>query len=211
MKTKGEALEIFKLLSSEYKYVKTFLSYDSPFNFLTAVILSAQCTDKKVNEVTKKLFAKYKTIDDYVNADINEFEQDIKSTGFYKNKAKNIIAAAGVIKEKFKGRLPDNIENMITIPGVGRKTANIALNVIYDKNEGIAVDTHVKRISQRIGLTENNDPDKIEQDLMRLYPKEYWKKITTIFISHGRNTCIARKPLCEKCIVREMCESAFYF
>lgn len=222
-------LEVFK---STYPGAKIALKYGSPWELLVAVILSAQCTDKKVNEVTDKLFKKYKSIDDYVNAQITEFEQDIKSTGFYHNKAKNILSSAKIIKEKFKGQLPKTMEEMITLPGVARKTANIVLGNVYGAVEGIAVDTHVGRISQRLQLVsfdkiggkrkitfEKNgkelvdyikdaDPVKIEKELMEAIPKDEWFSLTYRIIDHGRAICKAQNPSCEECPFKVICPSS---
>lgn len=174
------------------------LNYGNPIQLLVAVMLSAQCTDKKVNEVTAELFKKYKTVDDFAKADLRTFEQEIKPTGFYKAKAKNIIAAAKMIREKFAGRLPHTIEQMTKLPGVGRKTANIVLGNAFGIVEGIAVDTHVRRLARHFGWTKENDPDKIEQDLMRLWPKKYWLKGTYLLQHYGRTICTARKCRCKE-------------
>ncbi len=157
-----------------------------------AVVLSAQCTDKKVNEVTEKLFKKYRKLDDYVRAKKSEFEKDIRPTGFYRNKTKSILSAAKVVKEKFGGKLPRTMAEMITIPGVGRKSANVILGNAYGIVEGIAVDTHVRRLSRLLGLTKHNDPVKIERDLMQIVPKNDWFKFTYLLIDYGRKYCSAR-------------------
>ena len=167
-----------------------------------AVILSAQCTDKKVNEVTEKLFKKYKTLDDYVKASPEEFERDIKSTGFYRNKAKNILAAAKIIKEKFGGRVPRTMEEILTLPGVARKTANIVLGNAYGVVEGIAVDTHVRRLVRLWGLTKENNADKIERDLMQIIPKKEWFNFTYRTINYGRKYCPAKKHDHSKCPIK---------
>lgn len=168
------------------------LEYSNNWELVVAVALSAQCTDKKVNEVTRKLFKKYSTLEDYVNADIKEFEQDIYSTGFYKNKAKNILAGARVVKEQFGGEIPKTIAELIQIPGVGRKTANVVLGNAYGIYEGIAVDTHVKRFVQNFGLSDSNNPDVIERDLMQIFPQEEWFPFTYYAIEYGRQYCPAR-------------------
>ena len=176
--------------------VKIALRYKTNWQLFVAVILSAQCTDKKVNEVTKKLFKKYKKFDDYVNADIKEFEKDIKQTGFYHNKAKNILSSAKIIKEKFGGKVPNKMSDILKLPGVGRKTANAVLGSAYGVVEGIAVDTHVKRLAIKFDLTDNTDPDKIEKDLMQILPKKEWLHFTHRLIEYGRNICPARKHDC---------------
>lgn len=198
--------KIIQLLQKEYPNAKIALKFSNPLEILVATILSAQCTDERVNKVTAELFKKYKTVDDYANADIKKFEQEIKSTGFYKMKAKNIINAAKMIKEKFSGKVPDNMEDLLKLPGVARKTANVVLGNAYGKVEGIVVDTHVRRLSYRIGLTKNTDPNKIEQDLMKIVPKDKWFIFPYLLIDHGRKVCTARKPLCDKCVIEKYCE-----
>jgi len=168
------------------------LRYGNNWELLVAVMLSAQCTDKKVNEVTAKLFKKYRSLDDYVRARQKDFEQDIYSTGFYRNKAKNILKAAKLVKNKFGCKLPKTMKEMLTLPGVARKTANVVLGNAYGVIEGIAVDTHVRRLAKRFGLTKHNDPVKIERDLMELIPKKDWFKTTYLFIEYGRKYCTAK-------------------
>lgn len=202
---KPDIKKIIQLLQKEYPNAKIALKFSNPLEILVATILSAQCTDERVNKVTAELFKKYKTVDDYANADIKKFEQEIKSTGFYKMKAKNIINAAKMIKEKFGGKVPDNMEDLLKLPGVARKTANVVLSNAYGKVEGIVVDTHVRRLSYRIGLTKNTDPNKIEQDLMKIVPKDKWFIFPYLLIDHGRKVCTARKPLCDKCIIEKYC------
>jgi len=191
-KLKEKALKIIKVLKRLFPTAKIALNYSNPWELLIAVVLSAQCTDKKVNEVTKKLFKKYKTLDDYIKANPREFEQDIKSTGFYKNKAKNILATARIIKEKFNGQVPKTMEELLTLPGIGRKSANVILGNAYGIVEGIAVDTHVRRLAKKLGLTKNTDPDKIEKDLTQIIPKKYWFPFTYWLIEYGRKYCPAR-------------------
>ena len=191
-KIKEKALKIIKVLKRLFPTAKIALNYSNPWELLVAVVLSAQCTDKKVNEVTEKLFKKYKTLDDYIKANPREFEQDIKSTGFYKNKAKNILATARVIKEKFNGQVPKKMGELLTLPGIGRKSANVILGNAYGIVEGIAVDTHVRRLAKKLGLTKNTDPDKIEKDLMQIIPKKYWFPFTYWLIEYGRKYCPAR-------------------
>ena len=207
---KKERLDIIiKQLEQDYPEAKTSLNYCSPLEILVATILSAQCTDKRVNIVTQSLFKKYQTVEDYANADLSELEQDIRSTGFYRNKAKNIKKAAWMIVENYNSQVPQTMEELIKLPGVARKTANIVLSNAYGTIVGIAVDTHVKRISKRLGLTKNTNPEKIESDLMQIVPKEYWKQITNLLIYHGRKVCTARKPKCSLCGLKNVCPSAF--
>jgi len=201
--------QIIQILEKEYPEAKTSLHYHNALEILVATILSAQCTDKRVNIVTKSLFKKYQTAQDYANAEITELEQDIRSTGFYRNKAKNIKKSGWMIVEKYDGKVPNTMEELIKLPGVARKTANIVLSNAYGKIVGIAVDTHVHRISKRLGLTQNKNPDKIERDLMQIVPKEYWKRITNLIIFHGRKVCAARKAKCNICGLNQICPSAF--
>lgn len=204
------AIEVLKTLRPIYKQKPdTALEHHDAIQLLVATILSAQCTDNRVNIVTKSLFKRYKTVENFAGADLKQFEQEIRSTGFYHNKAKNVINAAKMIQNDFGGRVPDTMEDLIKLPGVARKTANIVLSGAFHKNEGIAVDTHVKRLSQRIGLTDNKDPAKIEQDLMPMYSKADWWHISNTLIWHGRAVCISRKPLCDKCQISKLCRSAF--
>ena len=202
-------LKIIELLETAYSHAKTALNYTNPLEILVATILSAQCTDKRVNIVTKTLFKKYKTATDYANADLAELEEDIRSTGFYRNKAKNIKNTGRMLVEKYDSQVPRTMEELIELPGVARKTANIVLSNAYGVIVGIAVDTHVRRLSERLGLTENTNPDKIEADLMLIVPKAYWKRINNLLIFHGRNVCIARKPKCSPCVLNKLCPSAF--
>jgi len=199
--------EILKRLKRKYK-PRTVLRYKNPLEILIATILSAQCTDKRVNLVTRELFKKYRTAEDYADADLEEFQQEIRSTGFYRNKAKNIINCCGILVEKFDSKVPRTMEELITLPGVARKTANIVLQAGYGIVEGIAVDTHVKRISQLLGLTDNKDPVKIEQDLMKISPRKEWMNLSHLLVMHGRETCIARRPKCKECMLNDLCPSA---
>jgi len=205
----GHASEILAILSQTYGEQSTALMHQNPLQLLISTILSAQCTDARVNLVTRELFKKYKTVQDYANADLREFEQDIKSTGFYKNKAKNIIASAKKILSDFGGKVPDKMELLVTLPGVGRKTANVILSEGFGITSGIAVDTHVRRVSFRLGLTKNTDPEKIERDLMELYPEKEWRNVSNLLITHGRKICDAKKPYCSKCPLNKICPSAF--
>ncbi len=189
---KRRAEKIIRALKKLFPNAKIVLKYGNNWELLVAVVLSAQCTDKKVNEVTEKLFKKYRKLDDYVKADPREFEKDIKPTGFYRAKARNILRAARVVKEKFGGKLPKTMAEMITIPGIGRKSANVILGNAYGVVEGIAVDTHVKRLSKQLGLTAHTDPVKIERDLMVIIPKKNWFEATYLLIDFGRGFCKAR-------------------
>lgn len=195
---RNRALRIVQTLKKLFPAAKIALKYGNPWELLVAVVLSAQCTDKKVNEVTEKLFKKYRTLEDYVKADPKKFEKDIKPTGFYRNKAKNILATAKIVKEKFKGEVPCTMEELLTLPGVARKTANIILGNACGVVVGIAVDTHVRRLSIKLGLTDHDDPVKIERDLMKLLPKREWFKFTYRMIEYGRKICPARKHECRE-------------
>lgn len=200
---------ILKLLKKNYPHAKIILKYGNPLELLVSVVLSAQCTDVMVNKVTERLFKKYTTITDYVNADPKEFEQDIKSTGFYHNKTKNILAAAKLINDKFYGKIPKTMDEMLTVPGVARKTANVVLGNAYRIVEGIAVDTHVLRLSGRLGLVEKDaDPVKTEKQLMEVIPREDWFKVTYLLIDHGRAVCRAQNPDCKNCILKIICPSS---
>jgi endonuclease-3 len=190
------AAKIVVVLKKLYPEIGVALHYGSSWELLVAVILSAQSTDKKINEVTAELFKKYRTLDDYINADIKKFEQDIKASGFYHNKAKNILASAKMIKERFAGKVPNTMQDLLTLPGVARKTANIVLGNAYGIIEGIAVDTHVRRFALKFDLTENTDPNRIEQDLMKLLPKKEWFNFTHRIQAYGREICPARKHDC---------------
>ena len=203
--------KILAILKKEYPGTTTALLYHTPLQLLVATILSAQCTDTRVNIVTGELFKKYKTVEDYADADLKVFEQGIRSTGFYRNKAKNIIGAANMIIKDFGGKVPDSMEKLILLPGVARKTANIVLSHAYGKIEGMAVDTHVRRVSFRLGLTKNTDPVKIEIDLMKIADKKDWTLFSNLLIAHGRATCVARKPKCLECVVSRLCPSKKLF
>lgn len=196
---KNKAKVVLKELKEIFPKTKTALNFSSVFELLVAVVLSAQCTDKKVNEVTEKLFKKYKNVDAYAKAKKAEFEKDIKSTGFYRNKTKNILATAKIVQQKFGGKVPDSMEALISLPGVARKTANIVLGSGFGKTEGIAVDTHVKRISLLHGLTDKKNPDKIEQDLMEIFPRKEWTELNHRLVDYGREYCSARKHDHENC------------
>ena len=202
------APEIVRLLSEAYPDARVALRFSNPLEMLVATILSAQCTDEKVNEVTATLFAKYRAPEDYLRVPEDELKADIKPTGFFNQKATSIRAACQRIVEAYDGRVPDTMEDLVTLRGVARKTANIVLGNAYHKVEGIAVDTHVKRVSNRLGLSEESDPDKIERDLMRLIPRERWFPFTYVLIDHGRALCVARRPLCEACPVNHLCPAS---
>jgi len=208
---KAHVLNIIRLLEKEHPDAKIALDYTNPLELLIATILSAQCTDKRVNIVTKTLFKKYKTPKDYVNVDIKELEEDIESTGFYRNKAKNIKKCCQMLIEKFNSQIPKTMDELLELPGVARKTANIVLSNAYGIIEGIAVDTHVRRLAKRLGLTESEDQDKIEKDLMEITPKAQWMRITDLLIFHGRRVCLAKGPKCESCVLNKICPSAFAF
>jgi endonuclease-3 len=203
--------KIIEFLEKEYPNVKTALSYSNPLEILVATMLSAQTTDVAVNKVTKTLFKKYRTSEDYANADIKELEQDIHSTGFYHNKARNLQKCCQLLIEKFHSQVPKTMEELIELPGIARKTANIVLYNAYNIIAGIAVDTHVRRLSERLGLTRQKDQNKIEKDLMQITPKEKWMLLTDLLIFHGRQICIAKKPKCKACILNKICPSAFTF
>ncbi len=209
---KGKATEenvkqMLRLLRKEYPKPKTALKYRSPFELLVATVLSAQTTDVHVNRVTEKLFKKYKTVKDYAGAKPAAFQKDVSSINFYRNKARNIQNAAKMVLEDFGGRLPQTMEELVKLPGVARKTANIILSNAFGKNEGIAVDTHVKRLAGRLGLTKHTDPVKIERDLMELTPKKDWGNISHLLIFHGRAVCMAKKPRHGECVLYDICPS----
>ncbi len=211
LEPKTRTQKIIQLLQKQYPNAKTALTYTNPLELLVATMLSAQTTDVQVNFVTKTLFKKYQTAQDYANVDIKELEQDIHSTGFYHNKAKNLQGCCRMLVEKFGGQVPKTMAELTELPGVARKTANIVLYNAFGVTAGIAVDTHVMRLSQRLGLTEHKDQNRIEQDLMAVTPKEEWMPLTDLLIFHGRQVCIAKKPRCEICVLNEICPSAFTF
>jgi endonuclease-3 len=198
--------KILSLLEKAYPDAGLVLHYKNPLELLVATILAAQCTDERVNKVTEPLLKKYKTANDFANAKHDIFEQEIRSTGFYKNKAKNIIACSKELVERFDGKVPDTMEDLVTLPGVGRKTANVLLGNVFGK-QAMAVDTHVFRVSHRLELAKANDPDKVEQELCKIIPQEKWTRSCLVMGTHGRHTCIARKPLCNVCVVEKLCNS----
>lgn len=207
--TKAERERVDKILAlldehytTEYK---CYLNHDTPWQLLIAVILSAQCTDARVNIVTKDLFEKYKSLEDFANADLGELEKDIHSTGFYKNKARNIILCAEKLVREYGGEVPQTLEELTGLAGVGRKTANVIRGNIYHE-PSVVVDTHVKRISRKLGFTTEEDPEKIEYDLMRILPKDHWILYNIQIITHGRGVCTARNPGCSQCFLKELCK-----
>jgi endonuclease-3 len=203
--------KIIQLLEKEHADAKIALHYTNPLELLIATILSAQATDEQINKITPTLFKKYRTAEDFANADLNELEQHIKSSGFYHNKAKNIQNCCKMLVGKYRSGVPRTMPELLELPGVARKTANIVLQNAYGIIEGIAVDTHVRRLAQRLGLSEKDDPNKIEADLMQLVPKEKWMRITDLLIFHGRRICTAKKPHCAGCVLNKICPCAFAF
>ena len=205
---KQRALEILVRLKRLYPDATCSLNYETPVQLLVATILSAQCTDERVNKVTPTLFARYPDASALAGADLEELEQLVKSTGFYRNKAKNIRAACQKIVTDFGGEVPKRMEELTQLSGVARKTANVVLAHAFDINAGVTVDTHVKRLSHRLGLTQETDPVKVERDLMKLLPQPDWENWSIRLIYHGRAVCPARKPACERCVVSDLCPSA---
>lgn len=206
MNLKEKACEIYRILNETYPDAVCSLDFNTVFELLAATILAAQCTDERVNKVTKDLFAKYKTTEDYAAASLEEMENDVKSTGFYRNKAKNIILSAQKIIADFNGEVPKTMEELLTLPGVGRKTANLILGDVYGV-PSVVVDTHVKRIANKLGLTKNREPEKIEQDLREILPEEYYTHFNHITVYHGRAVCKAKGPMCHICPVSHLCDS----
>lgn len=207
---KKRAGEILKILRKADPNARTALNFTNPLELLVATILSAQCTDARVNIVTPALFAKYKTPADYAAADPAVFQDEIRTTGFFRQKTKSIQAACKMIVEEHKGKVPDTMEDLLTLPGVARKTANVVLGAAFGKNEGIAVDRHVMRVAgQRLKLSSHDEPVKIEQDLMEIVPRKDWTIFSFLIINHGRRTCTARKPDCPGCPINKLCPSAF--
>jgi len=198
--------KIFQLLQKNYGEVKPFLRFSNPLESLIATILSAQCTDERVNIVTKELFKKYKTPEDYLNVSNEELENDIRSTGFFKNKTKTIKNLCKTLVEKHNGKVPPSMEELTKIPGIGRKTANVVLSQAFGIVEGITVDTHVLRVSQRLGLTDKKDPEKVEIDLMEKFSKDKWYQLSMLLILHGRKICGAKKPKCGECFLNDLCD-----
>lgn len=206
--TQQRALEILIRLKRLYPDAKCTLNYETPVQLLVATILSAQCTDERVNKVTPALFSRFPDAPALAGADLEELETLVRSTGFYRNKAKNIKGACRMIAEKFQGKVPKRMELLLELPGVARKTANVVLAHAYGINQGVTVDTHVSRLSRRLGLTEHTDAVRVERDLIRLLPQEDWENWSIRLIYHGRAICNARKPLCEACALADLCPSA---
>ncbi|MEK7590691.1 MAG: endonuclease III [Patescibacteria group bacterium] len=199
---------VLRTLEKVYDPPKTFLRFRTPFDLLVVTILSAQCTDARVNIVSKSLFARYKKPEDYLRVSREELERDIKSCGTYRNKARFIQELSAILLKKYGGKVPNSMQELTALPGVGRKTASIILSVIFHKNEGIAVDTHVLRLAQRLGLSKHSDPIKVELDLMRKTPRERWGELTTLLISHGRAVCTAQNRQCFRCVFMKECPSS---
>ena len=205
--TRAQVEEIIKRLGKLYPHPKTELNYKTPFELLAATILSAQATDASVNRVTERLFKKYGSIRDFDAAPLAELEKDVAGINFYRNKAKNIKSCAGIILTRYGGQVPDTMAALVELPGVARKTANVLLSNAFGKSEGIAVDTHVKRLSQRLGITKNTDPVKIEKDLMEMAPRSRWGDLSHMLILHGRRVCTARAPRHKECVLYDICPS----
>lgn len=204
---KNKVKKIIALLSDKYPSPKCALEHKTPWELLVATILSAQCTDKRVNMITPALFEKYSSVEAFANANIKELEKYIHSAGFFHNKAKNIIGCAKELLNLYNGILPQTLDELTKLPGVGRKTGSVLLGSAFGKAEGIVVDTHVSRLSQKIGLTTNSDAEKIEKDLMKIVEKKHWINISHWLILHGRETCIARRPKCSECLISHLCDS----
>ncbi len=208
--TAARVLKIAAILGRAFPGVRISLDYGNPLELLVATILSAQCTDERVNRVTKDLFRKYRAAADYARASQEELEGDIRSTGFFRNKARSIRALGAALTERFGGKVPGTLEELVTLPGVGRKTANVVLGGAFGV-PGIVVDTHVGRVARRLGLTREDDPVKVEFELMPVVPKEEWSRFSLLLIHHGRRTCQARKPLCASCPIGDLCPSRDLF
>ena len=202
------APEIYRRLSQAYPDAKCALDHRNPYELIVATILSAQCTDKRVNMVTPALFAKYPDAAALAVANPEELQEMIKSTGFFRNKTKSLLGMSSAVAEQHEGAVPDTMEQLVKLPGVGRKTANVVLGNAFGREEGVVVDTHVSRLSNRLALSRQSDPVRIEQDLMALFPREQWTMLAHLLISHGREICDARRPLCEKCVVNDLCPSS---
>lgn len=203
---KKDAIKVVEILKNTYPDAKCSLDFKTPFEMLVAVCLSAQCTDDRVNKTTPSIFARFDSPEEFANADIKELEALVHPCGFYKNKAKNLKAAGQTIVADFNGKVPNTMEELMAIPGVGRKSANVIMLEAFNMPQGIAVDTHCKRIANRLGLSNEREPSKIEQDLLKILPSEYYKDVNHIFIWHGRNTCTSQNPKCSTCPVRDYCK-----
>lgn len=203
---KKDVVAIIEELKNMYPDAKCSLDFKTPFQMLVAVVLSAQCTDERVNKTTPSIFEKYPEPIDFANMDIAELENLIHPCGFYKTKAKNLKKTAEILVQKYNSIVPQNMEELMKLPGVGRKSANVIMLEAFNKPQGIAVDTHCKRISNRMGFSKESEPEKIEQDLLKVVPKEYYKDVNHLFMWHGRNTCTAQKPKCDSCKVRKYCK-----
>ena len=202
---KSDAIKFVELLKETYPDATCSLDFTTPFQLVVAVMLSAQCTDERVNKTTPSLFERCKTINDFANIDISELEKIIHPCGFYKNKAKNIKLCAKQVLENFNGVVPQTMNELLSLAGVGRKSANVILLEVFGIAEGVAVDTHAKRISNLVGLSKESEPEKIEKDLVKLFPKKYLKDLNHLLMWHGRNTCVARNPHCDNCSVKSFC------
>jgi len=205
------AAELAPLLAERYPGLEISLGHEDPLQLVVATILSAQCTDERVNQVTPALFARYPAAEDYAETDETELQELIRSTGFFRNKAKNIQGMARRLVDAYDGEVPRTMEELLTLPGVARKTANVVLSNAFDTHVGVVVDTHVKRVSYRLGLTNETQPEKVEKDLMKVLPPEEWRPFSWRLILHGRATCTARRPDCGGCILAELCPSAGTF
>lgn len=207
MKTKKEAIEIIRILKEYYPEATCSLDFANPFEMAISVMLSAQCTDERVNKTTPELFKKANMPKQMCELGLEEIERIVKPCGFYKNKAKNILACSQMLIDKFGGIVPDDMENLQKLPGIGRKSANVIMLEAFNNPQGIAVDTHARRISNKIGLSLESDPEKIEKDLLKVLPKEAYYDANHLFVWHGRYTCIARKPKCEECPIKKYCDT----
>lgn len=203
---KKDIPQLIEILNNTYPDAECSLNFNTPFELAVAVLLSAQCTDERVNKVVPPLFKDYPTVYDIAKMDLETLESYIKSCGFYKNKSKNILAMSNLIVSKFNGVLPDNMDDLMTLPGIGRKSANVIMLNAFNNPQGIAVDTHAKRISNRLELSKESDPIKIEQDLLKIFPKKYLKDINHLFVYHGRKYCTAIKPKCNECPISSLCK-----
>ena len=203
---KKDAIIIIETLKEMYPEAKCSLVFSTPFQMLVSVVLSAHCTDERVNKTTPSIFLKYSTPQDFADMDIELLEELIHPCGFYKTKAKNLKRTAQILVEKYDGIVPNNMEDLMSLPGVGRKSANVIMLEAFDLPQGIAVDTHCKRIANRLGFSSESDPAKIEQDLLKVIPKEYYKDVNHIFIWHGRNVCTSQKPKCDSCKLQQYCK-----